>query len=134
MKRTAADLIAELNAEAQNFQLVALCVGFANSTTFVFSNDPQRLGKLHDAMLAGGEPIGLVALNQTEDKSPTQKGTFTQVNEFRLFTRPLEEYAGDDWAVSYLEDLSGRIRQAFIDHIGPERVLEVKHGDKRKAS
>jgi hypothetical protein len=93
--RTTADLIGELDQEAGNFTGAALVVVEPDATIFVFANDPARLGKLHDALTAGGgEPVGILAFDVRDD------GLLT--------VRP-RVLAGvvDSWQERYLEGLVG---------------------------
>ncbi|MGC1647228.1 MAG: hypothetical protein WA741_15535 [Candidatus Sulfotelmatobacter sp.] len=62
MKETV-DLIAELDAEARNSTGAGIVLDDDDAAIFVFANDPARVGKLHDALTAGGTPIGIIGFD-----------------------------------------------------------------------
>jgi hypothetical protein len=104
--RTQQDLIAELDAAAPNFFLCWIAVGFEASTIFVSASDPDREEHLVDAMQKGGEPIGLVGFYQQKaDVGDGAIGGF--------FTRPFAEYADEEWAKKYLEDLRNEVAKGL---------------------
>ena len=57
--RTTAEVIAELETEAERFTHVALAVGFENTTLFIMSGEDRKISKLNQMIEQGGEPIGL---------------------------------------------------------------------------
>jgi hypothetical protein len=85
MKRTTADLIEELEAEAGTFTNAALVVGFESTTVFVFSTDDYRLDKLDGLVRNGGEPIGIFGIDLSHGL-------------LNLHRRTLDEYANASWA------------------------------------
>lgn len=105
--RSTADLIRELEAEAEFCTTVALAVGFENTTLFVFSGANDNLKTLNDMVLAGGEPIGLLRYHSHEDGHVT------------IACRTLEEYAVEPWAQDYLESLTRKFADLLVrDHGG----------------
>jgi hypothetical protein len=90
--RTTLDLIEELDAEAPKFTHVLLVVGFEHTTIFVMNGDANRLAVLNDAIEAGGNPTGLIGL-----KLHNGQATF--------YSRVLQEYAEEGWAIRYLHAL-----------------------------
>jgi hypothetical protein len=90
--RKTSDLVNEMLNEAKNAYLVAIAVGFANDTQFVFSSRKQPLAELNQLVQRGGSPVGLLRF----DKEDTAiQGSF----------RPFEEYANEEWAKKYLAGL-----------------------------
>jgi protein-arginine kinase activator protein McsA len=62
MDPTAANLIAELDAEATRFKIVLLVVIFPEApTVFIRSDRTNRFGALTAALAHGGEAIGFIA-------------------------------------------------------------------------
>jgi hypothetical protein len=110
-KRTTADLIEELESEAQNFTMIALAVGFEKETKFVFGTDAGKLEKLNRLIERGGKPIGYLGQLVLEPGRTMIK------------TRPLEEYAAVEWVRRYLEALVasfGReLEEAKLGKVGP---------------
>jgi hypothetical protein len=93
--RTTVELIEELDTEAPKFTHILLAVGFEHTTVFVRADDPNRLNALNDAVSAGGEPVGLIGLRVGDGHA--------------LFSRrALREYAEEEWAISYLDNLIGK--------------------------
>jgi len=103
-RRSAQDLIAELNAEKDKFFTAALAVGFESSTTFVFGNDVGQLEKLIQAMAAGGEPIGLIGIV----KEPREASNGEHIS---FYSRPLSEYETEPWAREYLNALASTVAE-----------------------
>jgi hypothetical protein len=104
--RTTIDLIHELEAEAQRFTGVALA-GFDKTTTFIFADDPKRLGKLNEAVEAGGQPVGMLAFN-LEDGG----------HRLQLFSRPIAECTEMPMVQNYLNSLTQTLRE-IIKHKYP---------------
>lgn len=57
---TPQEAIAELDRAAQSGGIVALAVGFKNTTSFLFHNERDKLAKLIELMEKGGLPCGLL--------------------------------------------------------------------------
>jgi hypothetical protein len=66
--RTTAELVAELEAEGPKFDAVFLAIGFDESATLIFANEPNKLAKLNRAVELGGEPAGLIAIQKEGNK------------------------------------------------------------------
>jgi len=96
--RSTADLIQELDGEAQKFDKICIVVGFENTTTFVFDRDEGRQSALDAAVEVGGEPVGLIGL-----KFNNGSATF--------HARPLQEYDGDPAMQEYLKALVSEVAQ-----------------------
>jgi hypothetical protein len=90
--RTGAELIAELEMEAEGAERAGLIIGFENTTVYVWSDDADRLNILNEACDAGGHPIGLIRW-------------FRQNNEIQIQARRLKEFAHDDHARQFIESL-----------------------------
>jgi hypothetical protein len=93
--RTTVELIEELDAEAPKFTHVLLAVGFEHATIFVRADDPNRLKALNDAVSAGGKPVGLI-------------GLMIGGGHASFSRRALQEYAEEEWATRYLDNLVGK--------------------------
>jgi len=90
--RNSADLVNEMLKEAKGAVVVAIAVGFADDTRFIFSSQRQPLAGLNKLISSGGSPIGLLRF----DRDGTEiQGSF----------RPFEEYAGEEWVKGYLSGL-----------------------------
>jgi hypothetical protein len=101
-KRTTEDLIQELDSEkGTKFFFVAIAVGFERTTTFIPASDSDRLIKLNTAVAGGGKPIGMVGIVKHDDHRMT------------LYTRPLKEYADEEWAQEYLATVTETIARLF---------------------
>jgi len=90
--RNSADLVNEMLKEAKGAVVVAIAVGFADDTRFIFSSQRQPLTELNKLISRGGSPIGLLRFDQD--------GT-----EIQGSYRPFEEYAGEEWVQGYLSGL-----------------------------
>lgn len=90
--RETADLVGEMLEEAKAAWLVAIAVGFENDTKFVFSTQNQPLAALNRLVEKGGHPIGLLRF---EKQSSRVEGSY----------RPFEEYANEEWVLTYLAGL-----------------------------
>jgi hypothetical protein len=99
--RSTAELIAELEQEAQQHWYVTMVVGFENSTIFVQTKDENRLAMLNTAILAGGIPVGLIAVDKTK-------------NELVLLTRVYPEHQDWEGADGYLTSLTARVRESLL--------------------
>jgi hypothetical protein len=110
--RTTADLIEELEAEAEKARQyasdlemntsgvmasanVALIIGFTKCSGFIWGqgNKEGELSQLNDAVVGQGRPVGLVTIILQCDEQE-EKSTF--------YFRPLAEYADNSEIVSYL--------------------------------
>src|SRR5690242_14420185 len=113
--RSTLDLIHELRQEQESgrFVVVALAVGFENSTSFVSAKDPNPLEKLNAFVEQGGEPIGFLALTRSG-----REGT--------VETRLLDEYLGQEWAAQYLTALAANFGAEF-EASGFGRASGKKH-------
>jgi len=104
-QRTTSDLIAELIEESKNFYFLAIAVGFDRKTRFIEYN-PKRephelLAELDSCVEQGGEPIGLIG--------------FTKMGkEGKLTSKPITEYADEDWARDYLHTLTIQVAEEGI--------------------
>jgi hypothetical protein len=90
-----ADLVNELREMSEGFTATALVVGFEATTDVVWNRDPDPLGKLKALVEKGGEPVGMI-------------GYLNQGGVVAFYSRPLEEYAEEDWVQPYLERLLAR--------------------------
>lgn len=109
MSRTTRDLIEELDQEAANFTTVALAVGFENTTIMVLSNDPDRQQKLDDAVRNGGEPMGLIGLDNHNQMISVQ-------------TRAVAEHAEEEGVEGYLKGLVDNFRKSLLEETGGESI------------
>ena len=102
-KKTAAELLAILNAEAPNFLAVAIVVGFETGDVFVPAADPNRAAALEDAVTKrGGIATGLVGVKKVGDQ-----GT--------AWCRIFPEYANAPGVPKYLEDASILFASQFAE-------------------
>jgi hypothetical protein len=95
--RSTADLIKELEQEAgehSSAKLVALVVGFAHTSSFVFATDVNKLEKLNEFIKQGGEPFGFICI--------TQNGTGTG----KVHVRAVAEYNKAEAIHQYLTTLA----------------------------
>lgn len=90
--RKTADLVNEMFDEAKGARVVAIAVGFANETEFVFNTTPHPLEKLNTMITRGGSPVGLLRF--------VREGTGLQGSY-----RPFLEYENEPWAKEYLAGL-----------------------------
>lgn len=90
--RSTADLVREMLTEAKTAYLVAIAVGFASETKFVFSTALHPVDELNDLVKAGGSPIGLLRFDRD--------GTAIQGSY-----RPFAEYTNEEWVTGYLAGL-----------------------------
>ena len=60
VRRTTADLVAELHETAATNDRAALVVGFDDRTEFVWASDPDALLSLNTHVRNGGDPLGVV--------------------------------------------------------------------------
>ena len=90
--RKTSDLVQEMQNEAKTAFLVAIAVGFAQETKFVFSSGSHPLEDLNSLVKSGGSPIGLLRF---EKENSSVQG----------FYRPFEEYAHEPWVQEYLAGL-----------------------------
>ncbi len=90
--RKTADLVIEMFDEAKGARLVAMAVGFADETEFVFNTTPHPLEQLNALIKKGGSPIGLLRFER-------------QGTELQGSYRPFEEYRDVAWANEYLAGL-----------------------------
>ena len=90
--RKTSDLVQEMTNEAKTAFLVAIAVGFAQETKFVFSSSSHPLEDLNRLVQSGGSPIGLLRF---EKENSSVQG----------FYRPFDEYAGEQWVQEYLGGL-----------------------------
>jgi len=98
--RSTKDLINELQMEAVRLTAVAIAVGFEKKTKFVFAHEPDSLGELNALVQSGGEPVGLVGYLNVE-------------GEARFYSRPLQEYADEEWVGGYLNSLTDSFLQVL---------------------
>lgn len=102
--RKTSDLVNEMLKEAKGAVVVAIAVGFADDTRFVFSSQRQPLAELNALINKGGSPVGLLRFDREDSQI---QGSF----------RPFEEYANEAWAQDYLKGL--------LDHT--EDILRLSH-------
>lgn len=110
--RTTKELIEELHSVADCL-IVALVIGFENTTDFVFQSKgtkAEQVEKLNSAIKAGGEPIGLLAVKQ----GPESGGVVV-----RLF----QEHKGNQGLMEYMHTLAASfVAQAEKDgHVTVEK-------------
>lgn len=90
--RKTSDLVNEMLREAKGAVVVAIAVGFADDTRFVFSTARQPLSELNRLIDRGGHPVGLLRFDR---EGLEIQGSF----------RPFEEYAQEEWVKGYLSGL-----------------------------
>jgi len=91
-RRSATDVVSELDLEAPKFVGLVLAVCFVNRAKLISAADGHREIKLGAAMRDGGEPIGMI-------------GYTFEKRRVRFYSRLLEEYAGEAWAAEVLDSL-----------------------------
>lgn len=100
-RRSTEDLIAELQEAAAEDGVVkaVLVVGYETSNAKVPADDPNALEALNDHVRGGGEPVGILRM--------------TQIREGRVVieSRPLAEYADEEWVEKFLATVVGDIRR-----------------------
>jgi hypothetical protein len=102
LKRTAEELIQELDAEkGTKFFFVAIAIGFERTTKFIAASDSNRLMKLKTAVAGGGSPVSMIGVVKHDDHTMT------------LQTRPLKEYADEEWTQEYLTTLTEAVARLF---------------------
>ena len=98
-KQTPAELIEELDGEAQKFTVVVIVVIFELAKTiFILSDNTDRLSVLTGALARGGEVIGFIAVN-------TDRGGSS------FYRRTLPEYERDECFSLYLASLTDEIKE-----------------------
>jgi hypothetical protein len=100
VRRTTADLVAELHEAATDRSHAALVVGFDHRTEFVWANDPDALHVLNAHVQNGGDPLGLVTSHDDGDGSTNVRA------------RPLAEYEDEEWVEKYLITLLAEVRRS----------------------
>jgi hypothetical protein len=90
--RKTSDLVNEMLNEAKTAWLVAIVVGFASETKFVFSSKKHPLEALNQLVQDGGAPVGLLRF---EKENSTGQGAY----------RPFAEYEKEEWVQQYLAGL-----------------------------
>jgi hypothetical protein len=100
VRRTTADLIAELQEAAVECTGAALVVGFDFNTEFVWASDPDALATLNSHAREGGSPIGIVTVDYSPDGGATS-----------VRARPLAEYDGEEWVEKYLISVLAMVRR-----------------------
>jgi hypothetical protein len=98
--RTTGDLIKELLDEAPKFYVLMLVLRFKGSNIRIDAHDPDALSKLDAAVEAGGEPIGVLAVDSRKGK-------------LRLRGRLLQEHTGDE----YLEEFMTHLIRAIVQEV-----------------
>lgn len=95
--RSTADLIKELEQEAgehSSAKLVALVVGFEDTSSFVLASDVNKLEKLNEFIKQDGKPFGFIRITQEEN------GTG------KVLIRTVAEYNKDEAIHRYLTTLA----------------------------
>jgi hypothetical protein len=106
--RNAVELIAELEEHSTQHSCIAMAVGFEDSTVFITPDDPNRLQLLHDAINAGGRPIGLIAADMSERSMALMHTIYPENEEdAELFDK-------------YLEALEHSFARSLVDKCGGE--------------
>ena len=90
--RKTSDLIQEMVADAKNAWLVAIAVGYHDTTRFVFSSAEKPQEELDLLVKKGGFPVGLLHFDKEDGDV---QGSF----------RPFTEYEHEAWVQKYLADL-----------------------------
>ena len=105
MGRSSNELVREMKEEAirHGLDVVCIAVGFDQEARFVFSSERDAEGKLDRSIDEGGEPLGFIGCRQP----PTGETAIA------FHTRPLEEYAREDWVHEYLRELSKLMEDKF---------------------
>ena len=100
VRRTTADLVAELHEVAADRSHPALVVGFDHRTEFVWANDPDALDVLNEHVQNGGDPLGLLTGHRDEEGGTA------------VHARPLAEYEDAEWVEKYLITLLAEVRRS----------------------
>jgi hypothetical protein len=100
VRRTTADLVAELHETAATNDRAALVVGFDDRTEFVWASDPDALLSLNTHVRNGGDPLGVVTGQSQGERSVSVRAT------------PLAEYEGTEWVEKYLIQVLAAVRRS----------------------
>jgi hypothetical protein len=100
VRRTTADLVAELHETAAVHDRAALVVGFDDRTEFVWASDPDALLSLNTHVQNGGDPLGVVT-GRTQGQSSVS-----------VRVTPLAEYEGTEWVEKYLIQVLAAVRRS----------------------
>src|SRR5690349_7088920 len=84
-RRSAADIVSELDVEAPKFSGLVLAVCFVDKAKLISAADNHRQVKIDAAVADGGEPIGMI-------------GYTFEKRRVRFYSRLLEEHAAETWA------------------------------------
>jgi hypothetical protein len=106
--RSTADLIAELNHEAEtgDFALIALAVVFEDGPQLVVGGEgtsQARLDLLNALINKGGQPIGFVCVKIDANK-----------RSYDIASRPLSEFGSDRDALDLLKDIAMETGELFM--------------------
>jgi len=74
--RSTQDLLAELNEESTKHWVVMMVVAFEKSTIFV--EPGAQLQLLNEAVLTGGHPIGLIAVDKAQNQLTIRTETYPE--------------------------------------------------------
>ena len=100
IRRTTADLVAELHEAAAHRSRAAIVVGFDHRTEFVWASDPDPLHMLNTHVQNGGDPLGLLTGHDDGEGATSVRA------------HPLEEYEGAEWVEKYLISLLAEVRRS----------------------
>ena len=104
-RRSAADIVSELDLEAPKFSGLVLAVCFVERAKLISAADTHRQVKLDAAMTGGGEAIGMI-------------GYTFEKRRVRFYSRLLEEYATETWAADLLDSLMMKFMNSVSDSLG----------------
>jgi hypothetical protein len=89
-RRTPADLIEELNAEATKFQIVLLVVVFQKAATiFIRSDNNDRLSALTAAVAREGEAVGFIGMKDEGESVSFYRRVLTEYAKLEGFSKYL---------------------------------------------
>ena len=100
VRRTTADLVAELCETGARNDHAALVVGFDDRTEFVWASDPNPLHALNAHVRNGGDPLGVVTSLAHGEGSTSVRA------------HPLVEYENAEWVEKYLIEVLAAFRRS----------------------
>jgi hypothetical protein len=104
-RRSAADVIGELDQEAPKFSGLVLAVCFVGKAKLISAMDNHREMKLQTALVEGGDPIGMI-------------GYTIERKRLRFYSRLIPEYVDQAWASDLLECLMMKFMNSVSESVG----------------
>jgi hypothetical protein len=134
--KEAVDLIAELDAEARNSTGAGIVLDDDDTAIFVFANDPARVGKLHDALTAGGTPIGIIGFDLHDGVLGLHNRAVEVDDDFEdsQLQRDLQEQYLDALAGTFRDSLKEAYPDAAKFEVEGRKLLCDLTGEERKAA